>query len=106
MLKNNINWNRNDEGELFIEHCKKVLPHKDIPIESSWTGYINTSTISTEKNFWTEDDMGRFVAVVNGTIIFQRMLNGYILLYADAHGNFTLATNEIIRKFYSAIVTL
>ncbi len=87
-----------DNGKEFIECVKKILPNIELPIYVEPNGYIHLTDIPSLPMYgWSTDDFGRFVAIIDHELIFQRMIKGHQLIYGtivDEHSVFKTSVDN------------
>lgn len=103
-----VNWFKCEYGKDFIQLCKEKLPNKSLPITIGRTGYIHlTELIPKDTYVWCEDDVGRFVCVIDDILVFQRMQQGHLLMYGRINSiNSTFsdqATSDIVESLSSKL---
>lgn|SRR3990167_2007383 len=80
----NAEFHTTDWFEEFKTICQTKLPMKTLPIYVGGTGYVETeSAISLEERAWALDSMNRLVIVFDGKFMFQRYVNGGVIMIAD-----------------------
>lgn len=72
-------FHANPVGARFITYCMEKLPHREFPVIVGPTGYPDL-TEDINCNGWMIDSVGRFVCVINGTLYFQRYLEGDVIM--------------------------
>lgn len=88
-------WHNCGYGNAFIQLCKDKLPEEKLPINIGWTGYISLTSVPENNTFaWCTDDVGRFVCIVDGTLVFQRMQNGDLLMYGRITNEYSTFSNQ------------
>lgn len=92
----------------LIDLVKSVLPKEDnVPIHIGTTGYVEVDEWPfpgefTDRNYWTTDESGRFVFVLDNMLYFQRGMNRisfpYGSLVDNAHHCFSEYFTDEIRE--------
>ena len=68
-------------GAKFLALCKDKLQQRQLPIKLGSTGYIDfPDSLLAEPNGWCKDELGRTVILLNGALMFQRMLEGEVIM--------------------------
>ena len=75
-------FHRSEPGQTFIEFCQTHLPQLTTTIKLGPTGYPAYGTSFKEDWGWCLDEIGRFHVITPNHYLFQRMLNGHMMVIA------------------------
>lgn len=94
------NFHADSNGAVFIKLCKDKLPKRKLPIRIGSTGYVNCDKSDlTGPNGWCFDDVGRIVILIDGELIFQRMIKGHCMMRSTNGITF----NEVTSRKYTSL---
>lgn len=85
------------EDDDFIQLCKKVLPHINLPIYVSKTGYVNQSNSEPMPDGWCTDEFGRTVISFDEYFLFARYQDHRVYLISGG-GNYNDVLTEEKKK--------
>ena len=84
----------------FLEECKRKLPNRELPIWVGFTGYVNAKkSIFSEHDGWCLDKLGRVVVLLNGALMFQRYLEGDLIMKSHDGNMFDSMGNDDLNTY-------
>lgn len=88
----------------FLTLCKEKLPQRELPITLGRTGYLNFElNMLSETSAWCLDELGRVAILLNGNFMFQRYVNGDVLMKFKQYDGFSQVTDENLIVFTSML---
>jgi len=84
--------------------CRDKLPQQNLPIKVTSTAYIEANNkIFKLNNSWCLDELGRTVILLDGFLIFQRLIHGDRLMKSSDGRTYDLCCNDDIKDFMSKL---